>query len=391
MNQTELVWGIKSDSSSPTDIWIVRDKKDWTLLVAKIFSRDKSTFPYSELLEREKIIYQKIKKELIEEKGILFFVNIRYSENYISPFELLRWASSFSRSKCLLKNLIKNIDYIMNISEERVSITENMNCKIGDSDYSADFEKLEKMEKKGIIFGAIVTEMIQGGSFSRWIIKNPLKLCSEIMAYLFFAIFCLAEKGINQNDLHWSNILVETKGPHIGKEKIAAFMGKFYSFEMKEFPVLFDFDRAAIRGEKETLLKKNCQTFHKKRDIVKTMCSFHHYCSHVMKKYDLSNEETRKLREIQKKIIKCLNNVNLVLKVENDSNCRFKQPFGGSLLCSDDQLDKVRTKEFIVYVMKQNCSIVKKEWVKKNFTLNDIGKNIICTDFDSDWVHELLY
>lgn len=380
MNGRILVGGIPKNSKSPVDVWVVKDELDNKLLVCKIFSQSSGVF--RKLLIRESFIYNKVKEELIKKKNLPFFVRIRDFQTSITPRELWAWAITFENNPCILDNLVRNISFMLDEEEERVDITGMINCRISKEEDTRNREALVEWQERGVRFSAIMTEMIIGQPLFGWIISNTSRLCSEVMPALFFSIFCLAEAGICQNDLHWENVIVETKRRGKAASRVVAFMDNLYIFKMKTIPVIFDFDRAVLRNDKMPVLEVRCPRFNPKRDITKAMCIFHRLISYALAKRTLSRKNAKIIRAVDKQIFISLNNEVLEERLRNESDCRFGLEDGGSLLCSDAELAKVDCAGFVKYMLDTYCEKIGAKEAVELFNWRDV----MYSDKDREWV-----
>jgi hypothetical protein len=384
MNGRILVGGIPKNSKSPVDVWVVRDEVDDKLLVCKIFSQSSSAF--GKLLLRESFIYFKVKEDLIKKKNLPFFVRIRNFQPNITPSDLWAWAITFEDNPCILDNLVRNISFMLGEEEEeRVDITSMMDCRISKKEDIQNQEALIEWQDRGVRFSAIMTEMITGRPLFNWLLSNTSRLCSEVMPALFFSIFCLAEAGICQNDLHWENVIVETKRKGKAASRVVAFMNNLYIFKMKAIPVIFDFDRAVLRNESTPLFEVTCPNFNAKRDMTKAMCIFHRLISYASAKKTLSRKNAKIIRAVDKQIFISLNSEVLADRLLNGSDCRFGLEQGGSLLCSDAELANVNCAGFVKFMLDTYCEKIEAKEAAKLFSWRDV----MYSDKDREWAANL--
>jgi len=288
--------GLDKNSASRTDILIA--EKHHQLLIIKLFVSDMGSKPMGEEYRHELLIYQRLTKELISNP----FLHIR---NIVPLNESIQYTfEEFYRKLCqdlqsntlsshqLLRNLVENTLFMLGQTKTRVKINQE---KTIDHPLSMDALKdygLNHLNLLSTQFTGMVTPKMESLSFSSFFYHH-ITTVPELMDYLFLILitqFAMSEIGINQNDLHWGNILVDHHyvAPHQTRHYLLMYEDSLLWIDKPYTPYLYDFDRASIRGQKIPHLQLvkhggNCPTFHPKRDLLKTLCCLYHACVHKSK------------------------------------------------------------------------------------------------------------
>jgi serine/threonine protein kinase len=193
------------------------------------------------------------------------------------------------------------------------------------------------------------------------------QLYSECINVFFVILLCvsyLAKIGINHNDIHLDNVLLNwnyTGANKYHKNPYLIVYGEYVMLIDNLFiPIIFDFDRAVVKDNTEnnkvieafgTLRSGNCPSFHEKRDILRILCSL---CKLTNVKYGRYN---KLCNEVLKDIISV---PELIREIENttEDHCTLEiDNKDDSALCWDRYLDSG---------VKDNWEIV--DWFLKQTT-----------------------
>ena len=385
MNKLTIIGGFDSNSASPTDIIygkLTLDSKNYDI-ICKVFLEN---YRYknkiiknknSLLLNHEVDIYKYLRDKVIQPymiRNILYMIDSRMTsfDDYMSFIKKSSSNRSSELSKLsknqLMRNVITNTKYMIDSSSKtRNKINYKSNSlNINDSEYM-----IQGIDIRNSNLKMIITPKIVGNSLAQYIQQNPNMTPNEFMRYMsiiFITLHSMAIKGINQNDLHWGNILMAEKYYGMFKESKYQLKDYFLIYENTLFlidnkytPVVYDFDRASVKGKRINELNwgeewGNCPKFHPKRDILKMLCCM--YWEIILNKFDKKNESFKTiLRELMDTILKSDNLRNAIKKegIYEDqlaSSCWLRG--SPSFLCLDKYLDEdiVDTDKIINWCLK---------------------------------------
>jgi len=293
----KIIQGIPSHSASKTDLYsgIYREHGMEYPVILKLFvdqyQFNHQMYSIGKEYMHELSIYQYLTRELVL-NPILQIRNIiplvTYVEyNYVDLLRKLEQDLSLNRN-VIEYNLLKNTFYMLGISSQRHRQKINQERTVipplsNIDNYVISNGTLNLLHTHYV---GIVTPKMQMCSFADYIAKGHIQSNSDFMEYLFIilmTLYAMANKGINQNDLHWGNIIMDQrykrqyqlKPYFIVYEKKLIFIHKPYT------PYIYDFDRATIQHKYLKMLQGyqkggNCPTFHAKRDLLKTICCAYH-------------------------------------------------------------------------------------------------------------------
>jgi len=291
--------GIASHSASKTDIWIgtysEKEGKESKVIVKLFVDRYQLNHrPYSSGQEymHELSVYQYLTQELVlnpiyQIRNIIPLVTtVQYS--YHELLDQLKTDLSLD-TKTIQYNLLQNTLYMLGISAQKKRQKINQRRALPtfspqDNDIPlSDGKTLNLLQTHYV---GMVTPKMQMCSLSNFISKGFIQSDSDFMEYLFIlfmTLFAMSKKGINQNDLHWGNVIMDrvfrkkyqVRSYFIVYENNLIFINKRYT------PYIYDFDRASVRHKYISFLQHykkggNCPTFHSKRDLLKTICCAYH-------------------------------------------------------------------------------------------------------------------
>lgn len=344
-----LIKGLESNSASSTDIWVVKeveDKKDedfesdqeyiMKVFIEKILFKDDtaSKFRYTipvlddfNLLNGEISIYQLIKKQLINNRNVRNIVPIKTSTEFNSTQEYEFLVKSIKptnkkQQQNIVRNMIYNALYMLGFEESRTNIKKISSNSVypqsvynimGQPNYEVYYNNITASPSRPNTgtysfveykMKSIVTPYIKGSTFHDYLKDNSNTLTpEELMRYVYILLvtnYQMSEVGINQNDLHWQNILMDanfTGSKNFAKKYFTFMDDNCIYIDLKYTLFIYDFDRAVVINQPNKILKKyqhggNCPEFHKKRDFLKTLCILHKYLESNMKFFNKDYRST---------------------------------------------------------------------------------------------------
>jgi hypothetical protein len=177
-------------------------------------------------------------------------------------------------------------------------------------------------------------------------LSTDAKKFMNIMWVVFTTIACMSRVGINQNDLHWGNILFDKN--YYGrtrfhkKKYIMCYNDDKILIDLPATPVIYDFDRASKEGVSMAILSRyraggNCPEYHKKRDFMRTLCIMYKYVSYFANEPGSDPLYKKIQREIYTVLIK-KDNIRKQFDDQNDMSCWMSEGFN-SVQCSDNDLN----------------------------------------------------
>jgi hypothetical protein len=310
LHQYEIIRGYPSNySASDTDIWEARDLRTGKPVIFKVFIADYTiqtgkrkktiTNPNTELLLHEIRVYEFLKKKLIYPKNVRNIVCIQANFSFTQEdlAEALQKPRLNLSGETIAGNIMRNFKYlVLAVSEDenRQSITATLPFSEKDYlDYQTDLSLRKGIAYDKVVFqyDCIVTPKIKSFTFSEFVQFERISL-SEFARYIFIiscTLYLLSSCGINQNDTHWRNILLDNTyfGPSSYHKRDYFLVYKDYVLYIDNtyVPFILDFDRAAIQGriikrmvsDKSYVSAGNCPKFHPKRDFLRMMCSIYYY------------------------------------------------------------------------------------------------------------------
>lgn len=293
----EITKAIESTSASATDTFIVQHKQTGMNYFVKLFIKktDNARKPVPKsyfYLKNEIRICRYLKCALVDKYNVRNIL-LPVSEGKLTYEDLFNLVKE-SRTNTLTdtqirRNIIVNTEYMMN---QRKTIKERK-----------PIDAVRTVRTKGIVknidkftYKFMLSPLVQGlyENFSeflskpkpgwKWTVQN----ISRYFAIVCYTLLQMAEVGVNQNDLHFGNILVNRKmfGPTPYHMRIHLIVTPTDTYIIdNEFTVfIFDYDRSVLKGEYNESFKcfeyaGNCPHFHLKRDLLKALCGFYKHMS----------------------------------------------------------------------------------------------------------------
>lgn len=305
-----MVQGFKSSSASRTDIWEAVDQETGQSCIFKAFvysfyvtnnetqQESKQIAKSAELLQHEIDVYKALRETLIVDpaincRNILWILG----EVVFEADDLHRFLEKSRKmtSDLIQCNMYRNLLFLLRLKERpRYSITDK-ECK-----YTKITLKMLQIPIRNytirldlpVVYKAFITPKIDQRSLSRTLERGEISDMNTLMRYLFVILITtqlMSTAGVNQNDLHWSNILLSASsaGPSpLHKFKyFLVYNDRLILIDNPYIPILFDFDRSAVKNVEVASLRNDsvyaqggcCPDFNPKRDFVKTLCCIWHY------------------------------------------------------------------------------------------------------------------
>ena len=208
--------------------------------------------------------------------------------------------------------------------------------------------------------------------------NNPMKIswneykdflydeCINTFFIVLISLYMLASIGINHNDIHLDNILLNWN--YVGENKyhktpyLLVINKEILLVDMYFIPIIFDFDR----GNSKTLdlypilygkVGGICPSFHQKRDILRVLCSLYQILHGSFDKYRNLCDQILNELFLDKNLA---NEIRLSDDPLKHCNLRVRDGSDDSVLCWDKYLDSgLRSNEEIVNWFLEKTSFQK--------------------------------
>lgn len=372
MDNFIIVKGYESNSASPTDI--LECNLQGQDVIAKVYINE-TTYSIdngqtwiagnpssADSLNYEAEVYGRIKNELIIPFNIRNILPLKnhyeftfdeYNQLLIRSLNLSTNAQKIQAYNSIYKNSIFMFQDRVTFGPNRMSLT---NIKVlPDKEYYSNIARLNgglQVKMRHNIYRAIITSKLEPKPLISYIKENISTFYGEkgkrnfmnIMFIILITLYCMSAKGVNQNDLHWGNILFDTN--FFGRTRfhlrkyIIVHNTSLFLIDLPGTPVIYDFDRASIAGKYNSDLDDykdggNCPEFHKKRDIMRTICCMYKRIETLFKG---KTEYDRIKHEILQTIVKS-ENIRKSFRDMDDISCWMPTEGRTSLQCLESELD----------------------------------------------------
>ena len=291
------VSGIDSDSSSPTDIWLVKFNKDVKYKNTKIKNGFLKIFLEYTSLDSD-YDYKNTLKGLNYELDVYKDVIRPLIDYNICPNFIKYLASGKKCTYENLLNILKNNLSNFNIDKIKLLLNRNLNCiyDLCSSRFSIDNDRdiipQDKIRPSNSFrYNMILNEQIPKGSikFANFLRNNndqKMPFFLPIIFQIFTACYAMSLSKMVHNDLHAGNIFIE----QLDKEDVFEYFinDNRYKIKTKYKAFLYDFDRSYVErfGDNEILTdtlcnsSSQCNIYIENKDILKILC----YISTILKK-----------------------------------------------------------------------------------------------------------
>jgi hypothetical protein len=389
LNRFQLVEGFKSSSASRTDIWEVKDTQTGSRYIFKSFVSEFQTFdrrssriipqiPLSaDLLIHELNVYRSLRTRLIDPPE----VNARNvlciaGDGQFDAKELFEFVQKnrpeLSRAN-IQYNIYENLLFLLRLSKtrNRESITlKRSTPTIQKKDLEIPFGNVDVVRLDlPIQYRCFFTPKIDRLSLADAIENGTIRSLDACMRYvylLFVTLLLTSSVGVNQNDLHWGNILLSQNyyGPNAYHKRVyfLVFNDRLILIDNPYIPFLYDFDRAAIQNKIIPALEENkdmysrggnCPRYNPKRDFVKMLCCLWHYLR-ILSRVDAT------ARTYQNEIMTLLirdETVRQAIRNSHDACWMTTADDSNSVLCLDEHLNTgISSRAGIVQWASERCS-----------------------------------
>lgn len=299
LNEFEFVEGFEKVSGSKTDIWVIRQKGTQQKYLMKVFVNldESGNHPESyHLLKNELKVYQLLTSELIQKNHIRNIVPIRAIET-VHAEELIRFVARSSKipETVIRDNLIVNTLYMLERSDDKKRIDEYQEPNFFNTMFNLGQSLSSTLHLDSIKYSFFITRFIDGSQDIGTYLEDP-EFSTDILqvwrclSIALLTVYHLARIGINQNDLHFGNILLSKASyyggvdqmdiPMYKKSYLLVFENQTVIVQNEYTPFVFDFDRASILNQHVVTLDDyenvgNCPKFHEKRDLIRFLAELH--------------------------------------------------------------------------------------------------------------------
>jgi hypothetical protein len=332
----KIVQGFKSDSASRSDIWESMDTQTGKSVIFKVFmyefqSSEKTTSEeYTEIPHNregflhEINVYQTLREYLIDDpsvncRNILCIVGDgTFTHNDL--YAALKRDTTLSAQN-IEYNLNQNLRFLIHLKEKpRYSITRELKKapKLKASQWAIQLKDGRTVRLDlPVLLGCFITPKIDQLSIEDAIEKKVIRIpeCFRYLFVIFITLLLMSSVGVNQNDLHWGNILLSKTyvgpSPRHKKHYFMVYNDQIILIDNPMIPIIYDFDRTSINHKRISTLEYNkdfyatggnCPRFHAKRDFVKSLCCMFQYCNRLRATHPPAEEEAV-LRQIQTEIL----------------------------------------------------------------------------------------
>jgi hypothetical protein len=377
------VYGINSDSSSPTDIWLVKFNKDVKYKNTKIkngflkifleYTSLPSDYDYKNTLKGlnyELDVYKDVIRPLIDYNICPNFVKYLASGKKCTYENLLN----------ILKNNLSNFD----IDKIKLLLNRNLNCiydlcssrlSIDNDTDIIDDDKIRPSDS--FRYNMILNEQIPKGSikFTNFLRNNnnqKMPFFLPIIFQIFTACYAMSLSKMVHNDLHSGNIFIE----QLDKEDVFEYCinNNRYKIKTKYKVFLYDFDRSYVErfGDNEFLTytvcnnNSQCNIYIENKDILKILC-------YINSRLDSNNNISMLLSTItdnKEKLGELLNEYRYSCFFEeiDSDNISFFKNFNSSETIVEN-IGKMLTLSK-QKVKKENIYVLNKEFFNTNGSIN---------------------
>ena len=249
-------------SKSSSDIWHVRTDDQKNLIVKIFVSTIKCESQQCLLFEQR--VYKKIQSCINDQSKSPNFVTFVDEHHNLIFSDLQQLVLSNQKKKSqLLIRLRRNIRWITCMKPDRPALNQyvnatkiNQECKFITND----------MIRNELKFSATITEKTDSVSLSDLLFNPDVNIIGDgqinpILFQIIFSTFVMHDAGIQHNDLHWNNILVET----LDEEKEMTFVISnnnndndkdttkkdisliHFTMTTKYIPKIFDYDKSTMK------------------------------------------------------------------------------------------------------------------------------------------------
>jgi hypothetical protein len=325
-NCVDKVEGIRSNSVSPTDTWIINfkkgtqyDKQNLQYGFFKVFlnSFTVSTLskPYSNVLPRiigleyEILVYKNIIKPLINYNVCPNFVRYLASGNnctYNDLFNMLNKNTGLSAEK-IKECLNRNINCMKKDCGKRFAINKYVPRSYFRSDIAdlyIDTTEIPNSYKFNIILNERLP--LKSVTLDAWLVTNKdIENIWYILFQICAACYSMSLCKMTHNDLHLGNIFIEERDDI---EKIVYIINnKKYILYTRYKVFIFDFDRSYCQNLGDNIINPINNIFIDNIDIIEVLCEVSNYIDNSMYKCKIANAICKSVNQaeyISKKGIK---------------------------------------------------------------------------------------
>lgn len=370
----KIVQGFKSDSASRSDIWESTDRQTGKSVIFKVFvyefqssgTEDDQEFieiPYNrDGFLHEINVYQTLREYLIDDpsvncRNILCIVGGgTFTKDDL--YAALKRDTNLTPQNIQF-NLNENIRFLLHLKEKpRYSITRELKKvpKLTAAHWAIPMKHDRTVRiDLPVQLGCFITPKIDQLTIEDAMEKKIINIqdCFRYLYVVFMTLLLMSSIGVNQNDLHWGNILLSKTyvgpSPRHKKSYFMIYKDQVILIDNPLIPIVYDFDRTSINHRRIATLEYNkdyyatggnCPRFHVKRDFVKTLCCIFQYCNRIRASEPGGPQETA-LRQIQMEIMGNLITSEQVRNaiLRSDEACWLStEQQDNSILCFDKEL-----------------------------------------------------
>lgn len=332
-------------TGSDSEMYILKNRHTGLEYFMKMVVKktDRGQVPdYYSLFKNEISIYKYLKKELIDKYQVRNILPLKQvgTLTYEQWFQLVR-GSPLTKDLPdiqIYRNMIIITEYMI---EERDTLQPILALR-----GFRPTQSIRNIDK--FRYAYMMTPMIKGDypHFGELLKELSIQEISRYMSILFFTIYQMLKVGINHNDLHFGNILVNNLDPF-------DFKSRYYLIATPEFTYLinlpytlmiYDFDRSAVKKRHNPYLEDyavygNCPDFHPRRDILKVICGLYRIFHFFMKETTLAIKNEELIDFLEHMLDRLITDEYIQERIRNTTNCFLEMDDEPAIGCQDEYLD----------------------------------------------------
>jgi hypothetical protein len=397
-----IVQGIPSKSASASDIFIVKDLRNNKVYFLKMFidhytlntktptkiKMETRITIDTEQLVREIRFYKTLRERIIIPHNVRNLICIQGDGAFTTTeyMDLVLKSTKLTANQ-VARNVKENTLFMLYQAENREPIDiVRPESSFTEDNYAMSVNSWVNFSQP-FFYRFMITPKIQSLSLDKGLVKEldrgmNAKGFMNYMFILFLTQYIMSCYGLNQNDLHWGNILLDDS--YFGssslhrKNYLLVYNEEILLIQNRYILFMYDFDRSVKQGEFFSVLNDpnlisggNCPDYHPKRDFIRTLCNIYRFIR------DESKSNVSEFSEIQSDILtKFISNPHIrdLIKKDhhqNQNSCLLQDFDKVSLSCKPNLLKEVASNFSIL-----NWSLSKTDY--KRFTISellDVEKN----------------
>lgn len=338
--------GIPSEKTgSDAEMYVLKnrytDLEYFMKMVIKKTDKGETPENYS-LFKNETAIYQYLKKELIDKYHVRNILSLEQvgTLTYQQWFDLVRdspFTEDLSDNQ-IYRNMIIITEYMI---EERDTLQSIL--ALNGLRPTRTIQNIDKFR-----YAYMMTPMINGDytHFGELLRELSIQETCKYMSVIFFTIYHMLTVGINHNDLHFGNILVNNLDPFDFKSQyyLIATPEITYLIDVPYTLIIYDFDRSVVKKRHSSYLEDyaeygNCPDFHPRRDVLKAICGLYRIFHFFIKETTIGVEDEKIIEFLDHMLDRLIMDDYIQERIRETTNCFLEMDDQPALGCQDEYLD----------------------------------------------------